>query len=219
MTVCNGYISLVGSIDQKFEHLPKGTYTASVMLRDGTLRYGTADIQELNDENSSVAIDNIGGFLWYGGHPAIRIQIPPNIDLIAAKLELGDHQTLAHQDASGNWVLNDPPPDKALELLKCQRYQYIANNVAMFGGTGITGITYVTISTPVRLRTNPTIVGTIPIYLRTINGLVTIPADSYSVYKTIDTGVVIECDANSACPRCTPVTGYTEGEFIFDANL
>lgn len=41
---------------------------------------------------------------------------------VAMKLELGPRQTLAHQDASGNWVLNDPPPNKALELLKCQRY-------------------------------------------------------------------------------------------------
>lgn len=40
----------------------------------------------------------------------------------AAKLELGDKQTLAHQDENGNWVLNDPPPNKALELAKCQRY-------------------------------------------------------------------------------------------------
>lgn len=40
----------------------------------------------------------------------------------AVKLELGPVQTLAHPDASGNWVLNDPPPNKALELSKCQRY-------------------------------------------------------------------------------------------------
>lgn len=40
----------------------------------------------------------------------------------AAKLELGSEQTLAHQDADRNWVLNDPPPNKALELEKCQRY-------------------------------------------------------------------------------------------------
>ena len=45
--------------------------------------------------------------------------------MLAAKLELGPVQTLAHQDASGNWVLNDPPPDKALELLKCQRYYQV----------------------------------------------------------------------------------------------
>ena len=43
----------------------------------------------------------------------------------AAKLELGPVQTLARQDADGNWVLNDPPPNFALELAKCQRYQYV----------------------------------------------------------------------------------------------
>lgn len=47
----------------------------------------------------------------------------PSILIAAAKLEIGSEQTLASQDASGNWVLNDPPPHKALELAKCQRYQ------------------------------------------------------------------------------------------------
>ncbi len=37
-----------------------------------------------------------------------------SITLKAAKLELGNVQTLARQDASGNWVLNDPPPNKTL---------------------------------------------------------------------------------------------------------
>lgn len=45
-----------------------------------------------------------------------------SVTLKAAKLELGTHQTLAHQDADGNWVLNDPPPNKQQELAKCQRY-------------------------------------------------------------------------------------------------
>ena len=55
--------------------------------------------------------------------------------LQAVKLELGPVQTLAHQDASGNWVLNDPPPNKALELAKCQRYQFVIGNrlLAPFG--------------------------------------------------------------------------------------
>lgn len=47
---------------------------------------------------------------------------PAQIKVKAVKLELGPVQTLAHKDASGNWVLNDPPPNKALELAKCQRY-------------------------------------------------------------------------------------------------
>ena len=44
------------------------------------------------------------------------------VNLIAVKLELGSVSTLAHQDADGNWMLNDPPPNYAEELAKCQRY-------------------------------------------------------------------------------------------------
>jgi len=49
----------------------------------------------------------------------------------AVKLELGFKQTLAHQDESGKWVLNDPPPDKALELAKCQRYYQVFTDAAL----------------------------------------------------------------------------------------
>lgn len=48
--------------------------------------------------------------------------IPVTITVMAVKLELGSQQTLAHQNVDGSWVLNDPPPNKALELAKCQRY-------------------------------------------------------------------------------------------------
>lgn len=39
--------------------------------------------------------------------------------ITAAKLELGDTQTLAHQDEDGNWVLNEIP-DYEEELIRCQ---------------------------------------------------------------------------------------------------
>lgn len=39
----------------------------------------------------------------------------------AVKLELGSQQTLAHQDADGNWVLNEIP-DYGEQLARCQRY-------------------------------------------------------------------------------------------------
>lgn len=42
-----------------------------------------------------------------------------SVDIKAVKWEVGSSQTLAHQDENGEWVLNDPPPDKNLELLKC----------------------------------------------------------------------------------------------------
>ena len=42
-------------------------------------------------------------------------------EIEAAKLELGSRQTLAHQDADGNWVLNEIP-DYGEQLARCQRY-------------------------------------------------------------------------------------------------
>lgn len=51
------------------------------------------------------------------------LEVPPGatVKLMAAKLELGPRQTLAHKEEEA-WVRNDPPPNKTLELLKCQRY-------------------------------------------------------------------------------------------------
>ena len=45
--------------------------------------------------------------------------------ILAAKLELGYLSTLARKDESGNWVLNDPPPNFQQELAKCQRMYQI----------------------------------------------------------------------------------------------
>lgn len=41
--------------------------------------------------------------------------------ILAAKLELGPTQTLAHQDSAGNWVLNEVP-DYGEQLRRCQMY-------------------------------------------------------------------------------------------------
>lgn len=44
--------------------------------------------------------------------------------LVAAKLEFGDRQTLAHQDEDGAWhLLPQPESDYATQLARCQRYQ------------------------------------------------------------------------------------------------
>ena len=51
-----------------------------------------------------------------------ELNIGDYLDIKAMKLELGPVQTLAHKEGD-NWVLNDPPPNKALELAKCQKYQ------------------------------------------------------------------------------------------------
>ena len=82
--------------------------------------------------------------------------------ITAVKLELGSQQTLAHQDADGNWVLNDPPPNKALEMLKCQRYQIALNASNLVGRTVGTGFAtssstcFIVCPIPTTLRAKPT---------------------------------------------------------------
>lgn len=48
------------------------------------------------------------------------------IDIVAAKLELGTEQTLAHQDENGAWVLNEPV-NKAYQLMLCSQYDSSGN--------------------------------------------------------------------------------------------
>lgn len=83
--------------------------------------------------------------------------------LLAAKLEFGPHQTLAYQNTTGTWVLNDAPPDRNLEQLKCMQYQLILpNNLAGYACVGI-GTPYnstsalIFIPTPVPLRKKPAV--------------------------------------------------------------
>lgn len=88
----------------------------------------------------------------------------------AVKLELGSIQTLAHKDAEGNWVLNDPPPNPATELAKYQRYFYRVGLESgnVHHGVGISSNTFrclVTMPTPVTMRTNPTVTITGKVYL------------------------------------------------------
>ena len=70
----------------------------------------------------------------------------------AAKLELGSVQTLARQEADGQWVLNDPPPDKGMELLKCIQStadpsDTYANKMILHTGTVTAGTTDITAGT------------------------------------------------------------------------
>lgn len=114
---------------QKFEKssICQGTYTLS-MLFDNTLISEVFSIpsegiegDEINGVKLQIANED-NNIVRFGGI------VQPGFSVLfkAAKLELGDRQTLAHQDEKGNWVLNDPAPNYALELAKCHRYFYCA---------------------------------------------------------------------------------------------
>lgn len=55
----------------------------------------------------------------------LYIQVKKNstAKVCAAKLELGSTQTIARKKGDV-WLFNGPPPNKVLELSKCQKYQY-----------------------------------------------------------------------------------------------
>lgn len=86
------------------------------------------------------------------------------ITVIAVKLELGDHQTLAHKEGE-QWVLNDPPPNLQQELAKCQRYQIVLNSsgnldAAVGMGAGHSQVSVdavILVPVPVEMRVNPTL--------------------------------------------------------------
>lgn len=99
----------------------------------------------------------------------IQILVPASTTIapIAMKLELGYLSTVARKDESGNWVLNDPPPNFQQELAKCQRYFLKLTGYAWVGSGQIdygelSGQFF--IPTPVSMRALPTCSGNLRIY-------------------------------------------------------
>lgn len=111
--------------------------TFSLLFGDGKLVTGSC-VMPSGNINIDLQVAQTDGVALYlrGGGPALLHAALQNTSgstqlYKAVKLELGSTQTLAHQDANGNWVLNDPPPDKALELAKCQRYYQVFDTEAL----------------------------------------------------------------------------------------
>ena len=87
------------------------------------------------------------------------------LSAIAAKLEMGPQQTLAHQDANGNWALNEIP-DYGEELTKCMRYLQVLAAPYDTSGNGV-AIGYanntvdlwvpIPLAVPMRISPTPTI--------------------------------------------------------------
>ena len=134
LNIEDGYISASltnwGSIVQIIEHnlfkaLAGKTLTFSVLHKNGQLKKTTFTPD--SNYTSTDIWKGFGGeygtmiYRWSNGHPNLTYANSQNGELVAIKLELGDNQTLAHQDADGNWVLNEIP-DYGEQLRKCQRY-------------------------------------------------------------------------------------------------
>lgn len=109
------------------------------------------------------------------------------ISVYAVKLEIGNRQTLAHQDAAGNWVLNEIP-NYAEELAKCQRYfvRIYGRCPAKNTAAGATNQNGGFIPFPVMMRTNPSgslaekEISTLAIGITTANGFEIGGSDNYT---------------------------------------
>lgn len=114
-------------LQQAIPSLTDGVYTISMLTDEGVL--------------NSVVMKKTGNTFTFvtklHGNPCVGLQIHDSttgvsaffmytdveVCVVAAKVERGYHQTLAILE-NKKWVLNDPAPNRTIELLKCQRYYY-----------------------------------------------------------------------------------------------
>lgn len=120
-------IAISGSIgDDKIYQLLEDTSLASKTLAVSVLYGGVlTTLTGVPNTSPSKLGSNCALYLGLvGGRPYCQFSPVTTGQIVAIKLELGTQQTLARKAADGTWALIDPPPNKAEELAKCQRYFY-----------------------------------------------------------------------------------------------
>ena len=108
--------------------------TISALVGDviGSVNYVLTQTSNPYKNSAACTITTNGLFSASGsvltGQQKIVFGLEPGaeITILAVKLELGPTQTLAHQDAAGNWMLNEVP-EYGGQLRRCQRYYYQAH--------------------------------------------------------------------------------------------
>ena len=117
------------------------TLTGSVLLSDGTLRTGSFVYNGLLNQGQTFFASELGFYIQRLSNSLTQSEINSNVDNVkikAAKLELGDTQTLAHKE-NGVWVLNEIP-DFGEQLRRCT---YYAEKVESADTPAITNSTFV----------------------------------------------------------------------------
>ncbi len=240
------------AVDQHFEYIEPGkTYSFSAIVRAVT---GTAGIQVYDGTAYAKTVYIPAGDNYNLLHltfvakkssnvfARIRCTVAGSVvQAKAAKLELGPVQTLAHQDADGNWVLNDPPPDKALELAKCQRRQLALKTGT--SGYNLTFSAYVSVNgtaliaqipLPVPMRARPTVSFSddLSMIIRCVDGYPSfadssgrIDPSSASVSVAYEPGnsqlgLIFRFDSNKFSVNNAPASlSISTGSIMLDANL
>lgn len=143
--------------------------TISLLAGDviGTVNYVLTQVNNPYQNSATCSVSTNGLFSASGtvltGQQKIVCNLGPGaeITLLAAKLELGVQQTLAHKE-NGVWVLNEIP-DYGEQLARCQRYYIRFGNNADYYilGTGTarsSTICGIVVPIPVKMRVRPSAV-------------------------------------------------------------
>lgn len=222
-----------GGLCQVFEKgaLPEGTYTLSLLTASGCYSW-TFNANKAFPSQSSVGwfgVPDGYSYFTYNEDGSCILYIVDNasgalveVELIAAKLELGDTQTLAHQDASGNWVLNEIP-DYGEQLAKCQRYQMvydvIANGLIWTAVASFETVARITVQLPCNLRKNPSIVFDVNSLVLNSEG-VDYAISAVSLYSMAGNALTLSVTSSGLTPGKTYMLKATSAtKIIFDANL
>lgn len=180
-------LNQINGMWQLKEGLPLNSqYTLSILTENYGLEFGSVSAVTTTQTRiickfGELRVQNVNGNLGMNIIPA-----NDSIKLLAAKLELGPVQTLAHKEGD-EWILNDPPPNYQQELAKCQRYQVelLGKNqsgwvVIGMGDGRATNRVFIYIPLPVPLKGTPTI--SYPQNMMLLkNGVNQIPITSMSV--------------------------------------
>ena len=172
LSIVDGGIKIGGKWDvqQYFENtLPNATYTLSLLYKDRTgsdplrLIAGNrtdGDIAQTESKDASgilsVTFSTATSNKVYFGFAG---SVDNSATIIAAKLELGSTQTLAHKE-NGVWVLNEIP-DFGEQLRRCQRYLFSTRGTTNYvcAGSGYISVdgteAIIVVPTPVSLRATP----------------------------------------------------------------
>lgn len=135
------------------------TLTGSVLLSDGTLRTGSFVYNGLVNQAQNFFSSELSFYVMKLSNSQTQCEINSfvdNVKIKAAKLELGDTQTLAHKE-NGVWVLNEIP-DFGEQLRRCQRFAIDDRYHTTVGQLNYVGDTYyISVQFPCVMRTTPVI--------------------------------------------------------------
>ena len=209
---------------EKSQLRPGEVYTISVLVSElnGTAKttFWGKHYEDIHVGVTSLTFTYTGEEREVSAYPVVHLH--GTVKVVAAKLELGPVQTLAHQDEDGNWVLNDPPPNYALESIKCQNQQVIIGSTSLYTPVGLavarsatSASLHIPIPTMLRARPSISVIGSVCIR----NASVEIPTSNVSIDMLAPASVVAFAKSSGFTVNSTyEAILYPNNFIVIDAN-